>query len=67
MSDDGLRSDSRWVDPQPSLMLRPSGSAPITITSAPAARSAAGETTLAAPLAQSTTTFSPSSRCGTTP
>ena len=29
-------SGPRWVEPQPSLMLRPSGSAPIAMTSAPA-------------------------------
>ena len=57
-------SCSGWVEPQPSLMLQPSGSAPMTTTSAPAARSAAGATSLAAPLAQSTTTCRPSSRCG---
>ena len=55
-------SGARWVEPQPSLMLRPSGSAPITTTSAPAARSAIGAASLAAPLAQSTTTFSPVER-----
>ncbi|CAM5321215.1 Pantothenate kinase [Streptomyces badius] len=32
------RSSSRWVEPQPSLMLRPSGSAPMVTTWAPAAR-----------------------------
>ena len=45
-------------------MLRPSGSAPMTTTSAPACRSARGAAALAAPCAQSTTTFSPSSRFG---
>ena len=29
---------SRWVEPTPSLMFRPSGSAPITVTRAPASR-----------------------------
>ena len=51
----------RWVEPQPSLMLRPSGSALIAITSAPAARSAAGPASYAAPWAQSRTTLMPSS------
>ncbi len=55
-----LRSGSRWVEPQPSLMFSPSGSAWMAITSAPAARSACGPTTAAAPSAQSSTTFTPS-------
>ncbi len=38
------RSSSRWVEPQPSLMLRPSGSAPMVTTWAPARANAAGET-----------------------
>ena len=42
-------------------MLSPSGSALIAITSAPAARSACGPTTEAAPFAQSSTTLSPAS------
>ena len=35
-------STSRWVEPQPSLMFSPSGSAPIAMTSAPARRSRPG-------------------------
>src|ERR687886_1257881 len=60
-------SGPRCVEPYPSLMLRPSGSAPITTTSAPASRSARGAAALAAPWAQSTTTFNPSSRFGREP
>ena len=45
-------------------MFRPSGSLPITITSAPASEKTSGETPAAAPFAQSSTTFSPSRRCG---
>src|SRR5665648_571617 len=52
-------SGSMWVEPQWSLMLRPSGEALITTTSAPAARSVMGPTLLAAPLAQSTAIRSP--------
>ena len=55
-------SDSRWVEPQPSLMFSPSGASWIATTSAPAAANASGATTEAAPLAQSTTTCSPSRR-----
>ena len=40
---------SRWVEPQPSLMLSPSGSAWIATTSAPASRSARGPASEAAP------------------
>ena len=57
------RNGSRWVDPQPSLMLSPSGAAWIAMTSAPASRYAAGAASEAAPFAQSTTTRSPSRRC----
>ena len=35
-------SVSRWVEPTPSLMLRPSGSAPMTVTRAPASRERLG-------------------------
>ena len=35
-------SGPRWVDPTPSLMLRPSGSAPMTVTSAPASLKTCG-------------------------
>ena len=49
------------VDPHCSLMLRPSGSACSTTTSAPKRRNARGPTADAAPLAQSTTTRRPSS------
>ena len=55
------RSTSRWVDPQPSLMFSPSGSAPIAITLAPACCSICGANSAAAPCAQSTTTVSPAS------
>ena len=48
-----------WVEPQPWLMLIPSGSEWIAVTSAPARWSAAGATADAAPLAQSTTTRIP--------
>ncbi len=44
-------------------MLRPSGDALMTTTSAPAARRAAGPTSLAAPLAQSTAMRRPASGC----
>ena len=57
-------SCSRWVEPTPSLMFSPSGSAPITTMSAPAARKTSGEQPLAAPWAQSRTTFRPSRRYG---
>ena len=36
-------SCSRWVEPKPSLMFRPSGSAPMTTTSAPARRKTSGD------------------------
>src|SRR2546429_381203 len=53
------------VEPQPSLMFRPSGSSPIVMTSAPARRSACGAIRYAAPCAQSATTRSPASGgCG---
>ena len=55
---------SRCVEPQPSLMFSPSGSAPMTTTEAPASRNASGEQPEAAPWAQSSTTVSPSRRCG---
>ena len=45
-------------------MLRPSGLAPIAITSAPAPRSASGATMWAAPCAQSTTMSQPVEPCG---
>ena len=60
-------SGPRWVEPTPSLMLRPSGSAPMTMTSAPASVNTCGEQPLAAPWAQSSTTFRPSRRCGRVP
>ena len=56
------RSGSRWVEPQPSLMLSPSGSAWIAITVAPASRSARGPASYAAPSAQSRTTREPVER-----
>ena len=46
-------------------MLRPSGRSPMVTTSAPAACRIAGARRYAAPLAVSSTTRSPSSRCGT--
>ena len=55
---------SRWVEPTPSLMLRPSGSAPITVTRAPASVKTWGEMPDAAPCAQSSTMWRPSRRCG---
>ena len=58
------RAESRCVEPTPSLMFRPSGSAPMTVTRAPASRNVSGETPDAAPCAQSSTTCSPSRRCG---
>ena len=54
-------SDSRCVEPQASLMLTPSGSAWITCTSAPRRRRTRGMQSYAAPFAQSSTTFKPSS------
>ena len=45
-------------------MFSPSGSAPMTVTRAPASRNVSGETPDAAPWAQSSTTCRPSSRCG---
>ena len=53
-----LATRSGCVEPTPALMLRPSGSAPITVTVAPSARNAAGATSDAAPFAQSSTTWS---------
>ena len=53
-----------WVEPQFSLMLMPSGSAWIRITSAPWASNAAGAARWAAPFAQSTTTLRPSRLTG---
>ena len=61
------RSGSRCSDPQPSLMLCPSGSALMTTTVAPAARYASGAMSEAAPFAQSTTTRIPSRLCGADP
>jgi len=58
----GAASDAVSVAPQPALMLRPSGWAWMTTTSAPAARNSGPATPLAAPLAASTTTRSPSRR-----
>ena len=55
---------SGWRAPQPALMFLPSGETARRITSAPARRNASGATRKAAPLAQSRTTFSPSSRAG---
>ena len=55
-------STSMCVDPQPSLMFSPSGSALIAMTFAPAARYARGAAVDAAPCAQSTTTVRSSSR-----
>ncbi len=48
-----------WVEPQPSLMLRPSGSSAITSTSAPRRSKIAGAARWVAPLAQSRTTLRP--------
>ena len=54
---------SGWVEPQPSLMLVPSGLARrCAVTSAPSAANTPGATLEAAPLAQSSTTRRPSSR-----
>src|SRR5262245_5932976 len=55
------------VEPTPELMLRPSGSAPITMTCAPARRSKSGANREAAPCAQSTTTRSPASGAAALP
>src|SRR6266699_1315322 len=53
------------VEPQPSLMFRPSGSSPMVMTSAPARRSTSGAIWYAAPCAQSATTRRPASGgCG---
>ena len=54
-------SAPRLVEPQPSLMLMPSGSTPIAITSAPASASSRGASAYAAPCAQSTTIRQPAS------
>ncbi len=63
-----VRSRSRWVEPTPSLMLRPVGSAPrVCTTSAPARAKASGATYAAAPCAPSMTTRMPSRRLGSTP
>ena len=59
--EDGRLQRLRWVEPQFSLMLRPSGSAWIALTSAPASSSARGPASEAAPSAQSRTTLSPTS------
>ena len=48
-----------WVEPQPSLMLRPSGSTAIVSTSAPSRSKIAGAARWVAPLAQSRTTLRP--------
>ena len=54
---------SGWVEPQPSLMFTPSGSAGRSTSPPPRARRRPpGRRSLAAPLAQSSTTDSPSSR-----
>ena len=52
---------SGWVDPQPSLMLVPSGSRAMASTVAPRRSRTRGATDEAAPLAQSTTTRIPAS------
>ena len=49
------RAAARSVDPQPSLMLTPSGSTPIAVTRAPSRSSTSGAVTAVAPWAQSTT------------
>ena len=49
-------SPSRWVEPQPALMLRPSGASPTTVTVAPRRRKISGATRCVAPLAQSSAT-----------
>ena len=58
------RSASGWVEPHPALMLVPEGAAPISrlSTLAPSRLSTHGAASVAAPLPQSTTTVSPSSR-----
>ena len=48
-----------WVEPQPSLMLRPSGSTAIASTSAPSRSKIAGAARWVAPLAQSSATRIP--------
>ena len=55
-------SDAGEVDPHSALMLRPSGWACRTSTTAPRSRTTEGATVDAAPLAQSSTTCSPSRR-----
>ena len=52
------------VEPTPSLMFQPSGSACSAVTRAPAAAYARGAACEAAPCAQSTTTCSPASGVG---
>ena len=48
-----------WVEPQPSLMLRPSGSTASASTSAPSRSKIAGAARKLAPLAQSSATRTP--------
>ena len=52
-------TNSGWVEPQPSLMLVPSGSQATATTVAPSRSRTIGAMREAAPLAQSTTTFIP--------
>ena len=54
-----LDAASRCVEPQPSLMLRPSGWSAITSTSAPSRRKISGAARNVAPLAQSSSTRDP--------
>ena len=56
------RRSSGCVDPQFLLIFEPSGSTEIPMTSASSSRYTRGATSYAAPFAQSTTTFRPSSR-----
>src|ERR1035437_6778145 len=53
---------SVWVDPQPALILDPSGSHPMATTSAPTSSYRRAAISAAAPLAPSTTSRRPSSR-----
>ena len=52
-------SASTCVEPQPALMLRPSGASAIAVTRAPRRRKASGAARWVAPLAQSSTTSRP--------
>ncbi len=58
----GAQRYAGTVEPQPWLMLKPSGATPTGMTVAPSSHSTVGATRYAAPCAQSTTIFRPSSR-----